>query len=490
MTTIGRQVGLTVGELAQALARRHSLGRGPDAFFTPSENSNDVVLSATHDSRLVEPGTLFCCVPGERTNGHQFVQQAVDRGAVALLVDHPVTTHPAVAQFVVTDVRSSLGYVAAEVFRNPTDSLTMVGITGTNGKTSTAHLLGDMLNAAGHRTAVIGTLTQTRTTPEATDLQALLAEHVASGVTHVVMEVSSHALSLSRVAGITFDLAIFTNLTQDHLDFHETMEAYFRAKAALFTPEMAKRAIVNLDDPYGRLLRDARTIPTDGYSIKDVTELQVGMPNRFVWHEMSAVLALGGLFSVSNALAAASAATVLGVSDETIVESWLRAHVPGRFEAVVVGQTMTVIVDYAHTPDGLARVLESARIMVDSRYDAKLRVVFGCGGDRDRDKRPLMGEIASRLADSAVLTSDNPRSEPPETIIADVLAGVSQTTTISVESDRRLAIRSVLVASGPDDVIVIAGKGHEQGQETNGVIVAFDDRVVVSEELRALGLAP
>jgi UDP-N-acetylmuramoyl-L-alanyl-D-glutamate--2,6-diaminopimelate ligase len=483
-------------ELQTVLEQRATEGRGPSSQLRFPDADIGPISAITHDSRRVNAGTMFCCVRGGKDDGHYFAQAAVDAGGVALLCDHEVITSPQVPCLIVEDVRASLGIVAAEVLRNPADHLTMVGITGTNGKTSTAHLLGDMLSAHGIRTAVIGTLTQTRTTPEATDLQTMLAEHVASGVTHVVMEVTSHALVLSRVRGIMFEVAVFTNLTQDHLDFHGTMEAYFRAKAMLFEASYSRRAVVNLDDPYGRLLRDASQVPTTGYQLADVSDLQVGVPNLFTWRGHHVMLPLGGLFSVANALAAATTALSLGVPESVIVKSLASAHVPGRFESVAAGQSTTVIVDYAHTPDGLARVLESARVMVERRVASgqheapRLHVVFGCGGDRDRDKRPLMGEIAVRLADRAIVTSDNPRSESPHAIIDDVLAGIADQSTLLIEVDRRRAIRAALDAAGPDDIVVIAGKGHEQGQDVGGVVTPFDDRIVVVEELRALNRIP
>jgi UDP-N-acetylmuramoyl-L-alanyl-D-glutamate--2,6-diaminopimelate ligase len=485
-----------VADLQALLEQRAKSNRGPSVNLLFADHQRGAIVSVTHDSRRVTAGSLFGCVPGLKSDGHDFAQAAVDAGAVALLVDHPLTTSPQVPCFVVDSVRDALGIVAAEALGNPADHMTMIGVTGTNGKTSTAHLLGDMLTASGIRAAVIGTLTQTRTTPEATDLQTMLAEHLAAGVTHVVMEVTSHALVLSRVKGITFEVAVFTNLTQDHLDFHGTMEAYFRAKAMLFEPLYSKRAVVNLDDPYGRLLRDASQIPTQGFQLNDVSDLEVGAPNLFTWRGHRVTLALGGLFSVANALAAATTAASLGVSEDTIVASLADAHVPGRFEAISAGQATTVIVDYAHTPDGLQRVLESAREMVDRRRfsspteSAQLVVVFGCGGDRDREKRPIMGQIAVRLADRAIVTSDNPRSESPQSIIDDVLVGISDLSKLDVEIDRRHAIHRALQAAGPNDIVVIAGKGHEQGQDIGGVVTPFDDRVVATDELRALGRIP
>jgi UDP-N-acetylmuramoyl-L-alanyl-D-glutamate--2,6-diaminopimelate ligase len=439
------------------------------------------LTSCTHDSRLVTEGSLFCCVRGGHADGHHYAQSAVGAGARALLVEHPVETVPPVPQIVVDDVRSAMGVAAASVYGHPSASLTMIGVTGTNGKTSTAQMLAEILTVAGYRTEVIGTLTQTRTTPESTDLQARLAEFVAEGVTHVVMEVTSHALVLGRVTGVRYAVAVFTNLTQDHLDFHGTMEAYFRAKAMLFTPEFSDQAVVNADDPRGRLLFDAAAIPTTMFSMSQAEALRTGATSSFLLRGASIELPVGGRFSVSNALAAAQAATVLGIRDEAIASGLRRVVVPGRFETVETHQDFSVIVDYAHTPDGLIRVLESARDITPS--GANLWCVFGCGGDRDRTKRPLMGRAAAELSDRLIVTSDNPRSEEPSSIVSDIVAGIPEDRTFIVrtELDRRRAIEIAILSAGPGDVVVIAGKGHEQGQDVNGVVTPFDDRVVARE---------
>jgi UDP-N-acetylmuramoyl-L-alanyl-D-glutamate--2,6-diaminopimelate ligase len=443
------------------------------------------IATCTHDSRRVTAGSLFACVPGDKMDGHQFAQSAVDAGASALLVDHFVQTIPAVPQLIVPNVRAALGHVAAAVHAYPAESLVMVGITGTNGKTSTAHMLADILNAAGHKTEVIGTLTQTRTTPEATDVHERLAQFVADGVTHVVMEVTSHALVLDRVAGVHFAIAVFTNLSQDHLDFHESMEAYFRAKARLFTPELADRGVVNVDDPQGRLLLDAALIPTTTFSFQQAANLVTGTTSTFQLRGANVVLNVGGRFSVANALAAAQAAHLLGIDDETVAAGLAVSHIPGRFESVVAGQPFSIIVDYAHTPDGLERVLESARSIAAPA--GRLITVFGCGGDRDRGKRPIMGEVAQRRSDVAIVTSDNPRSENPGEIIEEVLAGMNRADaakTILPIEDRRAAIAEAIRIAAAGDVVVIAGKGHEQGQDINGLVSPFDDRVVAADLVR------
>jgi UDP-N-acetylmuramoyl-L-alanyl-D-glutamate--2,6-diaminopimelate ligase len=448
------------------------------------------VSGATHDSRLVTSGSIFCCVPGDRNDGHDFAQIAVEAGAVALLVQRPIHTQPEVPQLLVSDVRSVLGHVAAAAYGHPSRKLVMIGITGTNGKTSTAHMLADILIAAGHRTEVIGTLTQTRTTPESTDLHQRLASFVDGGVTHVVMEVTSHALFLHRVVGVHFALAVFTNLSQDHLDFHENMEAYFRAKAMLFTPSFASEAVVNADDPRGHLLFDAASIPTTMFSFEQAEQLQAGVVSTFLLRGVPVTLRVGGRFSVANALAAAQAAHTLGINDTDIALGLAQTQVPGRFETIRAGQAFGVIVDYAHTPDGLERVLDSARAITSP--NGRLISVFGCGGDRDKTKRPLMGAVSARLSDLSIVTSDNPRSEDPQAIISDILAGASGAAreSLRVETDRRIAIQMALREAASGDVVVIAGKGHEQGQDVGGVISPFDDRVIARETLAELAKKP
>jgi UDP-N-acetylmuramoyl-L-alanyl-D-glutamate--2,6-diaminopimelate ligase len=449
--------------------------------FVPAPGRQQPITNVTHDSRMVRPGSLFCCVRGARADGHQFAEQAVQAGAVALVVDHRLSLP--IAQLVVNDVRAAMSTVGGAFHGYPGNDVTLVGITGTNGKTTTAALLGAVLSSAGLRTEIVGTLTQTRTTPEATDVQERLAEARRSGCTHVVMEVTSHALELHRVAALRFAVSVFTNLSQDHLDFHGTLEAYFRAKAKLFTPDLADCAVVNSDDPHGRMLLDAAQIPTTPVSISDAKNLVLtGTGSSFLWRDKPVQLQLAGEFNVHNALEAMTVASMLGVVDDDVIRGVSAvASVPGRFESVSAGQPFGVVVDYAHTPDGLERVLASARAAV---ANGQLIVVFGCGGDRDRGKRPIMGEIATRLADVAVLTSDNPRSEDPDAIIAEVCAGIQRTEVLRVEPDRRRAIQLALGLAVRGDVVVLAGKGHEVGQETAGVKVPFDDRLVAMEFLR------
>ena len=439
-----------------------------------------VVSGVSHDSRAVTPGDLFCCVRGARVDGHERAPEAVAAGAAALLCDHWLDLP--VPQIVVTDTRLAMAAAAAAVYGHPSESLVVAGVTGTNGKTTTVHLLRAVLERAGRRSAVIGTLTGARTTPEAPELQRRLAGLRAEGVEAVAMEVSSHALALHRVDGTRFRVAVFTNLSAEHLDFHTSMEDYFQAKARLFTPELADAAVVNVDDPRGRLLRDAAVIPTRGFSVDDLEGLEVGRTvSRFRWRGQEVEVPLGGRFNVSNALAAAEAAVTLGVEPSTVAEGLAgAASVPGRFEVVDVGQEFGVVVDYAHTPDGLERLLDTARELIG---DGRLLLVFGCGGDRDRAKRPLMGAVAGRLADRVVLTSDNPRSEDPAVIISEVRSGFDDIRTLVVEPDRRRAIALALEAARPGDLVVIAGKGHEAVQLIGDRTLAFDDRAVARELL-------
>jgi UDP-N-acetylmuramoyl-L-alanyl-D-glutamate--2,6-diaminopimelate ligase len=441
------------------------------------------VTAVTHDSRQVSPGALFCCVPGSVSDGHAFAADAVALGATSLLVDHEVDLD--VTQIVVDDVRRSMGRIAAAFHRHPSDSIEIVGVTGTNGKTTTAWLLRSIFEADGRTTGMIGTLTSRPggppTTPESTDLQAQLAAMRDDGITTIAMEVSSHALAQGRVEGTRFRVGIFTNLTRDHLEYHRTLEDYFAAKAKLFEPGQTDVGIVNADDPRGRLLLDAAPIPIRGYSLEDVADIAVHEDrSECTWRGRRLVVPLGAMFNLSNALAAAEAAIELGIAEDVIVAGIGAApQAPGRFEMIDVGQPFTVVVDYSHTPDALENVLRSARELADGQ----LTVVFGCGGDKDRGKRPMMGEVASRLADVAVITSDNPRSEDPVAIIDEVRAGATGPAYVIVEPDRREAIALALARATDGDVVVVAGKGHETTQTIGSEVLPFDDREVVREVL-------
>lgn len=450
----------------------------------------DSIEDLTHDSREVQPGWAFACVPGGRFDGHDFAGRAVADGAALLLVDHRLPTDVVgdCAQLVVTDVRRAMGFAAASVHGHPASSLTLVGITGTNGKTTTTQFIGSVLRAAGREERQLGTLSGARTTPEAPDLQRRLAGFVSEGVDTVVMEVSSHALALHRVAGTRFDVAVFTNLGRDHLDLHESMEAYFRAKASLFMPDLSDLGITNLDDPYGRLLLDVAAIEMVGYSAEDAVDLAVGLDHhRFVWRGQPVHVPIGGGFNVSNSLAALYAAEALGIDAATAARGLAEVgSVPGRFEVVSGPDApVAVVVDYAHTPEGLEHVLRSARRITTGR----VIVVFGCGGDRDSEKRPLMGAAAAANADLVMVTSDNPRHEDPQAIVDSVLAGIEGRygDRVSVELDRRAAIESAVDSARAGDVVVIAGKGHETTQTIGDQAHPFDDREVARAVLLARG---
>ena len=448
--------------------------------------SPDVLVdSVQYDSRHVDAGSLFCCLRGATSDGHGYAAAACAAGASALLVDHAVDLD--VPQVIVPDTRAAMGPLVAALFDHPSRSLMVIGVTGTNGKTTTTSLIAAILEAAGVPTGVIGTLTGVHTTPEAPDLQAQLSRFLADGKRAVVMEVSSHALALGRVNGTRFALAVFTNLGRDHLDFHGTAERYFAAKAALFEPALSSRGLANIDDLHGRLLMDAAGIPMTGFSLGDLSDLVVTpTEHQYFWHGEHVSVGIGGAFNAMNSLAAATAAGLVGVSS-SVVAAGLRAAepVPGRFEPVLAGQPFDVIVDYAHTPDGLREALGAARAASGS---GRLIAVFGCGGDRDREKRPQMGAVAAELADHVVVTSDNPRSEDPSEIINAVMQGVpaEYRDRVVTEPDRRRAFAAAFKAAAPGDVVVIAGKGHETTQTTGSTVVSFDDRAVARELLVAL----
>ncbi|MDX6610091.1 MAG: UDP-N-acetylmuramoyl-L-alanyl-D-glutamate--2,6-diaminopimelate ligase [Solirubrobacterales bacterium] len=453
------------------------------------------VGSLAYDSRKVGPGTLFFCVPGEKTDGHDFAAAAVEAGAVGLAVERELDLD--VAQVVVADARAAMAPLAARFWGDPTGELRVVGVTGTNGKTTTAFLIREVLEAAGIQTGLLGTVRQVvggaeedveRTTPEAIDLQATFRRMLGAGDRACVMEVSSHALALHRADAIHFELALFTNLTQDHLDFHRDMEEYFQSKRLLFGmgPSVS---VVNVDDGYGRRLAeefDCVTFSAEGaeadFVATDVSFDVGGAEFSVAGTEVRTDLP--GHFNIANALGAFATATKLGVSAQVAAEGLARAkRVPGRFEPIDEGQDFAVLVDYAHTPDSLENVLRAAQRLSEGRVLS----VFGAGGDRDRDKRPKMGLAGASLSDVAIVTSDNPRSEEPEAIIGEILSGIENGANVEVEPDRRAAIALALRRARSGDTVVIAGKGHEQGQEfEDGRKVPFDDREVAREELRRL----
>jgi UDP-N-acetylmuramoyl-L-alanyl-D-glutamate--2,6-diaminopimelate ligase len=456
-----------------------------------------LVHDVAHDPSDVRPGALFFCVPGANADGHELAPAAVAAGAAALVVERWLDVD--VAQVLVGSTRAVMGPISAFVFGEPAVSMTVVGVTGTNGKTTVTYLLESVFRRAGLAPGVIGTtgarvdgtpLDLARTTPEAPDLQRLLARMRAAGVRAVAMEVSSHALAYQRVGGIVFDAAMFTNLSQDHLDFHPTMEDYYAAKAALFTPERARRGVVNADDPWGRRLRDAMLIPVSTFGVdaeSDVRAADVRVDVHGIAFRVDGTPVrseLRGAFNVSNCVGAVAVARSLGI-DEDVAAAGIGdvKGVPGRMEPVDVGQPFLVVVDYAHTPDSIHSVLRGARPLAAGR----VIIVFGCGGDRDRAKRSQMGAAATSEADLSVLTSDNPRSEDPLAIIEDIEAGANTGRgAYVVEPDRRRAIALAVGSARPGDVLVIAGKGHETYQEIGTARVPFDDREVARDALTVL----
>ncbi len=459
-----------------------------------------MVKDVAYDSSKVRVGSLFFCVPGSTTDGHDFAADAVRSGATALVVERQMPVDA--TQVIVPSVREAMAPISAEFFGRPADRMTVVGVTGTNGKTTSTYLMESVFRAGGMKPGVIGTTgvrldgepyPAPHTTPEAPDIQRLLRRMRDEGIGAVAMEVSSHGLDQHRADGIGYACSVFTNLTQDHLDYHGTMEDYFLAKSRLFTPEMSRSAAINRDDPHGLRLIDTG-IPTVTYGRSEgadvrATEIETGPDGiRFRWAGMEVRSRLRGMFNVMNCLGVLAASRSIGTADAVAREGIAALEgVPGRLEPVVGPQPFPVLVDYAHTPDSLDNVLRAVRPLAHG----KVIVVFGCGGDRDHGKRPLMGERATALADLAIITSDNPRSEDPGAIIAEVIPGAQEGGgAFEVEPDRRAAIRAALTAASVGDVVVIAGKGHETGQEFADRTVPFDDRIVASEEIRALQAGP
>ncbi|MCY0880176.1 MAG: UDP-N-acetylmuramoyl-L-alanyl-D-glutamate--2,6-diaminopimelate ligase [Firmicutes bacterium] len=490
---------MTVEELARGMGQGRIIGNG-----------STVISGIQHDSRQVEKGDLFCAIPGFHTDGHLYCQEALNRGAAAFLVEREEALPPGSSGIVVENARLALAKAADVFYGHPSGRLWMVGVTGTNGKTTTTHLVRAVLEGSDIPCGLTGTLHTligpetfkvVRTTPEAPDLQRILRHMADRGMKAAVMEVSSHALALSRVDHVDYDVAVFTNLTQDHLDFHKDLESYFRAKALLFerlgdgVEKGPRAAIINGDDPYARRLRGMTRVPVFTYGLTEgldfrATQLQITSRGvQFLAHFPSGAtqpVAFGmpGRFNVLNALAAMAVGWVYGLTPEVMAEALGRYQgVPGRFERIDEGQPYSVIVDYAHTPDGLENALTTAREFAIG----KIGVVFGAGGDRDRGKRPLMGEVAGRLADWTVLTADNPRSEDPLDIIHQIEEGLKRVNgRWQVELDRERAIKLALSQAQPGDVILIVGKGHETYQIYRDATIHFDDREVARQVLKEL----
>jgi UDP-N-acetylmuramoyl-L-alanyl-D-glutamate--2,6-diaminopimelate ligase len=479
---------------------------------SPSPNELGFLSGLTLDSRSVEPGDLYVALPGAHVHGAAFCADAVSAGAVAVLTD-PDGRSRAVASgvpvFVLADPRGRLGEIACWVYGNPSSRLRLIGVTGTSGKTTSTYLIESGLRAAGHRTGLVGgvelrvgeeRLASSLTTPEAPDLQALFAVMAERGVTAAAMEVSSHSLALGRVAGTGFDVAVFTNLSQDHLDFHTDLEDYFRAKVSLFMPPVI--GVANIDDKYGRRLAATAPVPVTTFSAAgnddadwravDVRAGADGSTFRLIGPggvETDVSVALAGVFNVANAVGAVVALVEAGIRLEDAVAGVAACPgVPGRLERVPApGPGVTAFVDYSHKPGAVEAVLRSLRPVTQGN----LIIVLGCGGDRDRAKRPMMGAAAASLADVAILTSDNPRSEDPLAILAAMLDGVlsvprEERGRVIIEPDRAAAIAHAVTLASPGDVVVVAGKGHETGQYVAGSVLPFDDRKVTAEALERL----
>ncbi|MGQ4375855.1 UDP-N-acetylmuramoyl-L-alanyl-D-glutamate--2,6-diaminopimelate ligase [Streptomyces sp. SAS_267] len=481
-----------------------------DQLGAERPTSDTGVTGITHDSRAVRPGDVYAALPGARLHGADFVTQAAGLGAVAVLTD-PTGADRAAATglpvLVVENPRGSMGELAATIYGHPGRDLLQIGITGTSGKTTTAYLVEGGLKTV-RSTGLIGTvemrigderIKSERTTPEATDLQALFAVMRERGVDSVAMEVSSHALVLGRVDGCVFDVAVFNNLSPEHMEFHTGMEDYFQAKAQLFTARRSRLGVVNLDDEYGRRLAGEATVPVVTFSAEGhpdadwrAEEVEVGpMDSTFTavgpkGERVTARSPLAGPFNVANALAAIVALAAAGIDPQTAADGIAAVPgVPGRLERVDEGQPYLAVVDYAHKTDAVESVLRALRKVTEGR----LHVVLGCGGDRDRTKRMPMGAAVARLADTAVLTSDNPRSEDPLAILATMLAGAAEVPAhergeVQVFEDRAAAIAAAVARAKPGDTVLVAGKGHEQGQDIAGVVRPFDDRQVLREAIQ------
>ena len=459
------------------------------------------VTDLAYDSRQVKKGMLFFAIVGEKEDGHDYIKDAVDSGATAIIVERWQENAPErIAQIQVADSREALSAASLNFFDDPSSKLTLIGITGTNGKTTTSYLIELIFRSQGRKTGLIGTLEylidgnsflSNRTTPESYDLQRILHSMVAEGVEVVVMEVSSHASIMGRVDGCDFDAFIFTNLTQDHLDFHSDMDDYFQAKARLFNERNFQGAkhIVNTDDIFGKKLCEAsnncisygfsNAADVRGTGIHSLQEgIMISMDRPY--GDSDIFTGLKGTLNGENVLAAIATAYAFNIDESVVKAAMTKAsNVSGRFEEIDAGQDFKVVVDYAHTPDGLRKVLEAAKTSLDGR----LITVFGCGGDRDRDKRPLMGREVSRLSDVSIVTSDNPRSEDPERIIEDIIEGAEDRSDLKIVSDRYQAIKVAIAEAKSGDLVLIAGKGHETGQTFADKTVPFDDRLVVMEIL-------
>ncbi|MCL4414471.1 MAG: UDP-N-acetylmuramoyl-L-alanyl-D-glutamate--2,6-diaminopimelate ligase [Acidimicrobiales bacterium] len=441
------------------------------------------VKAIDFDSRQVSEGSLFCCLPGEHSDGHDHAAEALERGAAALLVERRLDLRAPQVVVGPGQARPAMALAACAFFGHPARSLVMAGVTGTNGKTTVSHLLGSVLEAGGMPAAVVGTLGGERTTPEAPVLQSILARALDHEKRAAVTEVSSHALVQARVDGFRYDIALFTNLSHEHLDFHGTMERYYAAKATLFTPAHAARGVVDTRSEWGRRLAGEASVPVEEVTEHDVSDVLLRRDGAsFTWRGQRVEIALPGDFNVWNAVLAAEAAASLGVDESDIAVGLASAgSLAGRFEAVGRDAPFAAYVDFAHTPHALEATLGSARRIA---RDHQVIVVFGCGGERDRDKRRLMGKVAAVGADLVVVTTDNPRSEDPAAIAEEILSGVGEGARVLVELDRAAAIAAAVARAEPGDVLVVAGKGHETTIERATSSEPFDDRAVLEAAIQ------
>ncbi len=486
------------------MPKLNELLTGIDTKIYPSLETE--ITGIAYDSRKVEAGNIFVALKGLKDDGKNYIQEVKEKGAVAIATEEKIDTP--LPLILVSDCRLALAQLAANFYGHPSEELLLIGVTGTNGKTTVTYLIESILNSAGEKTALLGTInyrigkevfSSGLTTPESADLQRILAEIREKNIKNVIMEVSSHALSQKRIYGCNFDIAIYTNLSPEHLDFHQTMENYFLAKTKLFT-EMSsgvkknfpKFAIINLDCPWGEKIIDLVKIPVITYSIKKKSDFradEIKLEEKGISFilttpqgKYSVYLPLLGKYNISNALAALAATNALGIDLEKIIPALGRVNsIPGRLERIDLGQPFAIVVDYAHTPDALKNVL----VTLGELKKGQIITVFGCGGDRDRSKRPLMGEIAAQLSDKVIITTDNPRSEKPEKIALDIEVGIRRIgkDNYQVILDRKEAIKEALLRAGADDLVLVAGKGHENYQIFAGHTIHFSDKEVVAELL-------
>jgi UDP-N-acetylmuramoyl-L-alanyl-D-glutamate--2,6-diaminopimelate ligase len=506
--------------LKDILRKCDLMQRGTDSGMDRDNRESVLdIKGIAYDSRKVQQGFLFIAVKGETYDGHDFLQKAIKQGAVAIVHEQQIERYsPEIRYIHVKNSRKALACAANNFCERPSEKLTLVGITGTNGKTTTSYLLKSILEVTGVNVGLIGTIhymikdkvfPAVHTTPESLEFQSLLKEMLLAGCQFVVSEISSHALAQYRVDGAVFQTALFTNLTRDHLDFHKTMESYFNAKARLFTELLQRKgtAVINLDDVYGWNLNmdlrigdtEPRNIITYGLATqadllaRDIVNSFEGLQFTLSFRGKAYAVRspLTGIPNVYNILAASGAALSLGIPLEDILKGISQvSHIKGRFEKVETGQGFLCVIDYAHTEDALERLIRTARELLDQQSVAgkgnptpRIITVFGCGGDRDRGKRPIMGAVATNLSDFAIITSDNPRSEEPSAIIRDIEAGATGNNYI-IEIDRREAIRKAIQKAKEGDIVLIAGKGHEEYQEINGIRYRFSDREVIEEALK------